>query len=296
MDHERMMPVLRRLALEAGDAIMAIYEAGDMDVRAKSDASPVTAADEAADAIISAGLGAAFPDAALVTEEQSATHGVKAADFFLVDPLDGTKEFVQRRGDFTVNIAWVEDGAPVRGIVYAPAKGRLFWTRADGISVEEAGPFDKAQVGTLTPLSVSEPDMGALVVVASKSHRDAPTDAYIARYAVADMRAAGSSLKFCLVATGEADLYPRLGRTMEWDTAAGHAVLRRRRRPGRAPRRSRRPHLQQARLREPVLHRLRARRGAGRLSPPRPSAGPSRGFQRCPGSSNACSHSERPVP
>lgn len=220
-----MMLTLRRLALEAGDAIMAIYAGGDMDVRAKSDASPVTAADEAADAIISAGLRAAFPDAALVTEEQSATHDVDARDFFIVDPLDGTKEFVQRRGDFTVNIAWVEAGEPVRGIVYAPAKERLFWTRADGASVEEAGPFDKDRIGALTPLAVRKPDMDALLVVASKSHRDAATDAYIARYAVADMRSAGSSLKFCLVASGEADLYPRLGRTMEWDTAAGHAVL-----------------------------------------------------------------------
>lgn len=225
MDYERMMPVLRRLALEAGDAIMQVYEADDMDVRAKSDASPVTAADEAADAVISAGLRSAYPDAALVTEEQATTHGLRAMDFFIVDPLDGTKEFVQRRGDFTVNIAWVEGGVPVRGVVYAPAKGRLFWTRPDGASVEEAGPFDKAEVGSLTPLAVSIPDMDALIVVASKSHRDAATDAYIARYAVADMRAAGSSLKFCLVATGEADLYPRLGRTMEWDTAAGHAVL-----------------------------------------------------------------------
>ncbi|WP_298437575.1 3'(2'),5'-bisphosphate nucleotidase CysQ [uncultured Jannaschia sp.] len=225
MDYGQMMVTLRRLALEAGDAIMAIYEGGDLGVRAKADASPVTAADEAADALISAGLRAAWPDAALVTEEQSATHDLDARDFFIVDPLDGTKEFVQRRGDFTVNIAWVEDGVPVRGIVYAPARGRLFWTDAEGCTVEEAGPFDPDTVGALTPISVSTPDDAALLVVASKSHRDQATDDYIGKYAVADMRSAGSSLKFCLVATGEADLYPRLGRTMEWDTAAGHAVL-----------------------------------------------------------------------
>jgi 3'(2'), 5'-bisphosphate nucleotidase len=140
--------------------------------------------------------------------------------------LDGTKEFVQRRGDFTVNIAYVEDGVPLRGVVYAPAKGRLFYTTADGASVEETGPFSKETAGALTYLEVSTPDNGALMVVASKSHRDAATDAYIGRYAVRDMTSAGSSLKFCLVATGEADLYPRLGRTMEWDTAAGDAVLR----------------------------------------------------------------------
>ncbi|MFN4129678.1 MAG: 3'(2'),5'-bisphosphate nucleotidase CysQ, partial [Paracoccaceae bacterium] len=129
-------------------------------------------------------------------------------------------------GDFTVNIAYVENGVPVRGVVYAPAKGRLFYTEADGRAVEEAGPFAKAAVGVVTPIGVATPDTAGLMVVASKSHRDAATDAYIARYAVKDMTSAGSSLKFCLVATGEADLYPRLGRTMEWDTAAGDAVLR----------------------------------------------------------------------
>ncbi|WGH80311.1 3'(2'),5'-bisphosphate nucleotidase CysQ [Jannaschia ovalis] len=225
MDFDRMMVTLRRLALEAGDRIMEIYEADDFEVRSKSDDSPVTAADEAADALISAGLRDAFPDVALVTEEQAETHGQDVSDFFIVDPLDGTKEFVQRRGDFTVNIAWVHGGVPVRGVVYAPARKRLFWTDAEGHSVEEAGPFDPYAAGATTRIRVRQPDPAALLVVASKSHRDAATDAYIAKYPVADMRSAGSSLKFCLVATGEADLYPRLGRTMEWDTAAGHAVL-----------------------------------------------------------------------
>lgn len=225
MDFDRMMDVLRRLAIEAGDKIMEIYDADDFDVRVKSDDSPVTAADEAADAIISAGLRAAFPDAALVTEEQSATHDLSVTDFFIVDPLDGTKEFVQRRGDFTVNIAWVEDGVPVRGVVYAPAKNRLFMTTPDGTAVEETGPFQAGTPGPTAPIAVRAPDAGALLVVASKSHRSPELEDYIAKYAVADSKAAGSSLKFCLVATGEADLYPRLGRTMEWDTAAGHAVL-----------------------------------------------------------------------
>jgi len=161
-----------------------------------------------------------------VTEEQAATHAQSASTFLIVDPLDGTKEFVQRRGDFTVNIAYVEDGKPLRGIVYAPAKHRLFYTRPDGQAVEETGPFEKEQAGKVQPISVSCPDNAALMVVASKSHRDQATDDYINRYAVADMKSAGSSLKFCLVATGEADIYPRLGRTMEWDTAAGDAVLR----------------------------------------------------------------------
>lgn len=226
MDYHVLIPVIRRLALEAGDRIMAVYNGPDFEVRAKGDASPVTEADEAADALISAGLRAAFPDVTLITEEQADSHALQARTFLIVDPLDGTKEFVQRRGDFTVNIAYVLDGVPVRGVVYAPAQGRLFYTQADGTAVEETGDLAKDAPGALRRICVSVPDNAALMVVASKSHRDAATDDYIARYALRDMTSAGSSLKFCLVATGEADLYPRLGRTMEWDTAAGDAVLR----------------------------------------------------------------------
>ena len=225
-DPATLVPVIRRLALEAGALIMDIYEAEDMGVREKADESPVTLADEAADRHIAAGLRAAFPDVALITEEQAATHDISASSFLIVDPLDGTKEFVKRRGDFTVNIAWVEDGRPVYGVVYAPAKGRLFYTNAVGQSVEESGALDPAVAGPVTDMTVRTPDPAALLVVASKSHRDADTDSYIGRYAVADTKSAGSSLKFCLLAAGEADLYPRIGRTMEWDTAAGDAVLR----------------------------------------------------------------------
>ena len=225
MDYAGIVSTIRRLALEAGSAILAVYDSEDFAVRSKPDASPVTEADDLADGIISAGLRAAFPGIPVVTEEEQATHGVEAPVFFLVDPLDGTKEFVQRRGDFTVNIALIENGVPTRGVVYAPAKGRLFYTDASGRAQEEAGPHEVGAAGALTPLSVATPDPAALVVVASKSHRDQATDDYIARYRVADFRSAGSSLKFCLVAAGEADLYPRLGRTMEWDTAAGQAVL-----------------------------------------------------------------------
>ncbi|SIO48972.1 3'(2'),5'-bisphosphate nucleotidase [Rhodovulum sp. ES.010] len=225
MDYETLEQVMRRTALMAGARIMEIYEADDFEVRSKADDSPVTAADEAADALIYEQLANAFPNTLIVTEEQAESHAGRAENFLIVDPLDGTKEFVKRRGEFTVNIAWVEGGHPVRGVVYAPAKGRLFYTRADGAAVEETGAFDFDRPDTLRPLSVSAPGNEALVVVASKSHRDQATDDYIAKYAVADMTSAGSSLKFCLVASGEAHLYPRLGRTMEWDTAAGHAVL-----------------------------------------------------------------------
>jgi 3'(2'), 5'-bisphosphate nucleotidase len=226
MDLDRLMGLCRRLALIAGDRIMDIYARPELEVRAKGDASPVTEADEAADAVISAGLAAAFPDLPLITEEQAASHAQVASTFLIVDPLDGTKEFVQRRGDFTVNIAFVQNGVPTHGVVYAPAKRRLFYTLPDGTAVEETGAFDKDVPGPLRELRVSRPDNAALMVVASKSHRDQATDDYIGRYRVRDMTSAGSSLKFCLVATGEADLYPRLGRTMEWDTAAGDAVLR----------------------------------------------------------------------
>ena len=215
-----MTDTLTRLAREAGAAIMAVYDSPDFGVRAKADDSPVTEADLAADRVIVAGLEAAFPDIPVVTEERADSHDLgQARTHFLVDPLDGTKEFVHRRGDFTVNIALIENGVPVAGVVYAPAIGRLFRTDHGGGAVEETadGPV---------PLTVAAADDSALRVVASKSHRDAATDAWIARYAVADFKSAGSSLKFCLLAAGEADLYPRLGRTMEWDTAAADAVLR----------------------------------------------------------------------
>lgn len=225
MDYSNIVPIIRDLALEAGNEIMQVYGSDDFGVDTKSDDSPVTRADRAADDIISTGLKASFPDIALVTEEQADTHDVTAKTFFIVDPLDGTKEFIKRRGEFTVNIALVENGVPTLGVVYAPAIGRLFYTDENGQTVEETGAHNVGQIGEITVLSVSAADNSALTIVASKSHRDQATDDYISRYQIKDMTGAGSSLKFCLVASGEADFYPRLGRTMEWDTAAGHAVV-----------------------------------------------------------------------
>ncbi|MEM1299597.1 MAG: 3'(2'),5'-bisphosphate nucleotidase CysQ [Pseudomonadota bacterium] len=221
-----MDTVLSDLALRAGAKIMEIYDSGDLGAETKADQSPVTAADLAANDVIAEGLAAAFPDIPAVTEEAAASHQQTGmARFFLVDPLDGTKEFINRRGEFTVNIALIEDGVPVAGVVYAPALGRLWATR--GSMAVELGVADhKISAGTAKKLSVSSPDNDALVIVASKSHRDQATDDFIGRFKVADFTSAGSSLKFCLLAGGEADFYPRLGRTMEWDTAAGHAVLR----------------------------------------------------------------------
>ncbi|MYK32200.1 MAG: 3'(2'),5'-bisphosphate nucleotidase CysQ [Boseongicola sp. SB0670_bin_30] len=224
-DRDTLVSTMRRLAIQGGEAIMKLYRREGIAVRKKQDSSPVTEADEAADRLIARGLRAGFPDLPLVTEEQAATHDLSAGTFLIVDPLDGTKEFVQRRGDFTVNIALVEDGSPTLGVVFAPAKGRLFMTLPEGGAIEEAGDLDADRPGDMRPVTVAEPDNAALRVVASKSHRDQATDDYIAKYEVAELVSAGSSLKFCLVATGEADFYPRLGPTMEWDTAAGHAVL-----------------------------------------------------------------------
>lgn len=156
MNHSELTRVARRLAIEAGNKIMEIYNSDDFDVKVKSDASPVTEADEAADALISAGLRAAFPDVALVTEEQADSHDVSAMTFLIVDPLDGTKEFINRRGDFTVNIAYVEDGVPVRGVVYAPAKERMFYTDSTGQSVVPSGLNSVPQL-TLVALTTPVP-------------------------------------------------------------------------------------------------------------------------------------------
>jgi len=221
-DTGAIVETIRALALQAGAEIMRFY-ATDFEVERKDDKSPVTDADRAADAIIVAGLKARFPDIPVVTEARAASHdAADAARFFLVDPLDGTREFISRNGEFTVNIALIENGAPMLGVVYAPAVDRLFYTRGPRDAVEEPAPHDP---GTCRALTVSSADNAALRVVASRSHRDPATDAYIGRYRVSAFHSAGPSLKFCLIATGEADLYPRLGRTMEWDTAAGHAVL-----------------------------------------------------------------------
>jgi 3'(2'), 5'-bisphosphate nucleotidase len=214
---------LRTIALEAGEAIMRIYATGT-EVRTKADASPVTDADEEASTIILARLAVIAPTIPTVCEETHETGSTvpkSPEGFVLVDPLDGTKEFISRNGEFTVNIALIHGGRPVAGVVYAPAIGRLFlgW-REDG-----KGQAFQEREGKRTPIHVARPSDEGVVVVASRSHRDPKTDDYLERVRVKSFTSAGSSLKFCLVATGEADLYPRLGRTMEWDTAAGQAVL-----------------------------------------------------------------------
>jgi 3'(2'), 5'-bisphosphate nucleotidase len=192
-------------------------------VASKADKSPVTAADLAVDAFLGDQLARAFPDIPIVTEERAASHTAmsRGARFFLVDPIDGTKEFVAERGEFTINIGLIEDGVPVAGAVYAPAVDRLF-AGANGIGAFETSAADPSKRRALRP---GMPDNSALVVVASRSHMTPETDAFLKCNRVGRLTNAGSSLKFCLLAAGEADIYPRFGPTMEWDTAAGHAVL-----------------------------------------------------------------------
>jgi 3'(2'), 5'-bisphosphate nucleotidase len=197
-------------------------------VHLKQDASPVTAADQAAEAIILRHLAQSAPAIPVVAEEEVAAGRIPrtADEFFLVDPLDGTKEFIQRRGDFTVNIALVRNGTPILGVVYAPAKSSLFaGDVASRQAFRSAQEPDSQTRAPREPIRVRAAPSTGVTAVASRSHRTPETDQYLARYTVADLVSVGSSLKFCLVAAGEADLYPRLGTTMEWDTAAGHAVL-----------------------------------------------------------------------
>ena len=220
VQREALLEAVIGIARQAGAVVMEVY-ATDFAVRGKDDASPVTQADERAEALIVPALAALLPDVPIVAEEAVAKGQVPevGARFWLVDPLDGTKEFISRNGEFTVNIALVEGGVPVLGVVFAPAIGRLFAGAAGlGAHVQDAE-GKRAIACRATPAA-------GLTVVASRSHGDAAAlDAFLAGRKVASLASAGSSLKLCLVAAGEADLYPRLGRTMEWDIAAGHAVV-----------------------------------------------------------------------
>jgi 3'(2'), 5'-bisphosphate nucleotidase len=220
-DLDRLLPEIVALADRAGAVILEHYH-GDVAVRAKADASPVTVADEAAEAVILARLAELTPGIPVVAEETVASGHVPDLDdgpFWLVDPLDGTKEFLSRNGEFTVNVALIEGRAPILGVVLAPARARAWWgARGKGASTRDPE-------GGTRAIAVRRAPADRLVAIASRSHRDAETQAFLDRAGVAECISAGSSLKFCLVAEGQADLYPRFGRTMEWDVAAGHAVL-----------------------------------------------------------------------
>ena len=221
------LAALVALAHEAGAIVMRHYVAGT-EARKKTDHSPVTDADEEAEAHILKGLLALVPGVPVVAEEEVAAGRLPqiGLHFFLVDPLDGTKEFINRNGEFTVNIAEIVNGIAVRGVVYAPDKRRLFFGETPGGAWEIQTSVDALpDLAKARRIRVRAAPKDGLVAVASRSHRDKKTEEYLAHYPVKEFITAGSSLKFCLVATGEADIYPRHGTTMEWDTAAGDAVL-----------------------------------------------------------------------
>lgn len=222
-----LIEALLAAAVAAGRATLQVYQAG-FTVTQKADQSPVTAADHASEKIILERLARIAPAIPVVAEEAAAAGSIPRVDeeFFLVDPLDGTKEFIHRRGEFTVNIALIRQRMPALGVVYSPVSGMLYAGNvAAGRAFRCPHPADAATSGPREPLRVRAVPAAGLTAVVSRSHSTPETEAYLRHYKVQDRVSVGSSLKFCLVAAGEADLYPRLGPTMEWDTAAGHAVL-----------------------------------------------------------------------
>ena len=224
--HDAIAEFFARIALAAGPAIMAVYN-GECVVRSKQDLSPVTLADEQAEAIILRLLAeTASPMPVIAEESSSKGDQVAISDaFILVDPLDGTREFIARNGEFTVNIALVRHGRVVAGAVYAPALEKLWFGGERAYFCSARPGADLPPADAWRALHV-RPAPAGLVALASRSHCDPATEAFLARLPIADRRSAGSSLKFCVIAEGEADVYPRFAPTMEWDTAAGEAVLR----------------------------------------------------------------------
>jgi 3'(2'), 5'-bisphosphate nucleotidase len=219
IDKHALAEAFCSIAEGAGHEILSVYH-GDFEVRSKADASPVTDADERAEQLILESLSRIAPDTPVVAEESVAAGHIPEIGedpFLLVDPLDGTKEFVSRNGEFTVNIALIENGFPVLGVVHLPVLDETYWTNGDGEAWRNRG-GEQARIHCRAPGD-------ELVAVASRSHSNRETDEYLSRFPIKERIAAGSSLKFCRIAEGAADIYPRIGRTMEWDIAAGHAVL-----------------------------------------------------------------------
>jgi 3'(2'), 5'-bisphosphate nucleotidase len=220
-DYSDLLPALDATAKRAGEAILAVYRT-DFEVERKEDYSPVTQADLDAEAIILEELRRLTPDIPIVAEEEVSAGRLPEVGeiFWLVDPLDGTREFMNRNGEFTVNIALIENRHPTIGVVHAPER-RLSFTGsvADGATRQEGD-------GAAQKITVRQPPEGGLTVVASRRHgSNTEIEKFLNGRSIANHISCGSSLKFCVVASGEADLYPRFGPTMEWDTAAGHAVL-----------------------------------------------------------------------
>lgn len=230
LDFRALADALLPAVLAAGRAEMGYFTTG-VEVEQKSDASPVTAADREAEVIILDALWHAARGVPVVAEESASLGALPSpsTSFFLVDPLDGTREFANKCGEFTVNIGFVQDRVPVFGLIYAPALSTLFVTldkdRAVEARIEPDAQVKSLADCVLTDLKTREPDVDALKVLESRSHRSPATDGFLRGYAIASSIRAGSSLKFCMIARGDADLYARIGATKEWDTAAGQAIL-----------------------------------------------------------------------
>jgi 3'(2'), 5'-bisphosphate nucleotidase len=222
IDYAALLDGVEKIAERAGQAVNEIYERADADVRYKDDKSPLTAADLASHKEIKAGLDELAPEIPTLSEEGKAMGYEERRSwhrFWLVDPLDGTKEFIKRNGEFTVNVALVEDGVPVLGVVHASTLGRTYGATRDG------GAWRRDGDGERRPIRASGTGGEGLVVVASRSHAGPELTAFLEAMPEHSLRSMGSSLKLCLVAEGAADVYPRIGPTMEWDTGAAHAVV-----------------------------------------------------------------------
>jgi 3'(2'), 5'-bisphosphate nucleotidase len=219
--HEELLETAHRAALAAGEAIMAVY-AQDFDVRQKLDNTPVTEADLAAERIIVDILHRAFPEIPIVSEELVDAEGLppSASCFWVVDPLDGTREFVAKNGEFAVSIGLVEDGRPVLGVLHGPAVGLTYAACGPNTATRQQ------RGGRSEPIHARTASPQGFVVVHSRSHENSRRIAeFLEHYRVLERKKCGSALKFGVIAAGEADLYPRFGTTMEWDTAAGQAIL-----------------------------------------------------------------------
>jgi 3'(2'), 5'-bisphosphate nucleotidase len=225
-----MLAVLEELAVAAGAEILDVC-ARHFDVAQKADGSPVTEADQRAEKVIVSGLLRHFPESEIVAEEMIAAGDAPpalGASFFLVDALDGTREFCARREEYTVNIGLVRNGAPIAGVVYAPALGLIFSGAHDGRGSGAASRCKVEKNGSLAGRHVikTRPCASPQTILATRSHMTPETKSFLDNRPEADLKSIGSSLKFCFLAAGDADLYPRFGTTMEWDTAAGDAILR----------------------------------------------------------------------
>jgi len=227
-DRDAMAEFFAACCVEVGAVVMEVFSSAKIESRIKGDDSPVTQADERAEALLLERLAHALPDLPIIAEESAARGETPSQDgrFLLVDPLDGTREFLARRPEFTINIGFIENGEPKAGAVYAPALGEIWFAGAKAFRAKASPGYTLPPLGGRRLLRTRTRPTDGLTALVSRSHLDPQTEAFLARLKIRERIDAGSSLKFCRIAEGSADIYPRFGPTMEWDTAAGDAVLR----------------------------------------------------------------------